>query len=140
MVLHHHEYFDGSGTPKPCGRKNPARSAYHAIADAYDTITSDRTYKKARKAGDALAELERCANAQFDGAIVEFSFNAARAAQPGHRSGDTHRPAAIPEEPVQDKRYFPSKSTSLMAQSECDRISKRPTALLLVSVLADRAV
>ena len=42
-----------------------------AIADAYDTITSDRTYKKARSAPDALAELERCGNAQFDGSIVE---------------------------------------------------------------------
>ena len=50
-----------------------------AIADAYDTITSDRTYKKARKAGDALAELERCANAQFDGAIVEVFVRTMRA-------------------------------------------------------------
>ena len=73
MVLHHHEYFDGSGYPEAlAGEKIPLGARIIAIADAYDTITSDRTYKKARKAGDALAELERCANAQFDGAIVEI--------------------------------------------------------------------
>src|SRR5438445_11786652 len=64
MVLHHHEYFDGSGYPEAlAGEKIPLGARIIAIADAYDTITSDRTYKKARKAGDALAELERCANA-----------------------------------------------------------------------------
>ncbi|HET9994132.1 MAG TPA: diguanylate cyclase, partial [Candidatus Acidoferrum sp.] len=72
MVLHHHEFFDGSGYPQALsGEQIPLGARIIAIADAYDTITSDRTYKKARNATDALAELERCANAQFDGAIVE---------------------------------------------------------------------
>jgi putative nucleotidyltransferase with HDIG domain len=72
MVLHHHEFFDGSGYPQAlAGEQIPLGARIIAIADAYDTITSDRTYKKARNATDALAELERCANAQFDGAIVE---------------------------------------------------------------------
>jgi len=73
MVLHHHEFFDGSGYPDAMtGEKIPLGARIIAIADAYDTITSDRTYKKARNATDALAELERCANAQFDGALVEL--------------------------------------------------------------------
>jgi len=73
MVLHHHEFFDGSGYPQALSGDNiPLGARIIAIADAYDTITSDRTYKKARSATDALAELERCANAQFDGAIVEL--------------------------------------------------------------------
>jgi len=80
MVLHHHEYFDGSGYPEAlAGEKIPLGARIIAIADAYDTITSDRTYKKARKAGDALAELERCANAQFDGTIVEIFVRTLRA-------------------------------------------------------------
>jgi len=80
MVLHHHEYYDGSGYPDALGgEKIPLGARIIAIADAYDTITSDRTYKKARKAGDALAELERCANAQFDGAIVEVFVRTLRA-------------------------------------------------------------
>jgi diguanylate cyclase (GGDEF)-like protein/putative nucleotidyltransferase with HDIG domain len=80
MVLHHHEYFDGSGYPDAlANEKIPLGARIIAIADAYDTITSDRTYKKARKAADALAELERCANAQFDGAIVEVFVRTLRA-------------------------------------------------------------
>ena len=73
MVLHHHEYFDGSGYPEAlAGEAIPLGARIIAVADAYDTITSDRTYKKARNSTDALAELERCANAQFDGRIVEI--------------------------------------------------------------------
>jgi diguanylate cyclase (GGDEF)-like protein/putative nucleotidyltransferase with HDIG domain len=71
MVLHHHEYFDGSGYPDALnGEQIPLGARIIAVADAFDTITSDRTYKKARAAGEALAELERCSNAQFDGSIV----------------------------------------------------------------------
>jgi diguanylate cyclase (GGDEF)-like protein/putative nucleotidyltransferase with HDIG domain len=80
MVLHHHEFFDGSGYPEALsGEKIPLGARIIAVADAYDTITSDRTYKKARNATDALAELERCANAQFDGAIVKLFVRTMRA-------------------------------------------------------------
>jgi diguanylate cyclase (GGDEF)-like protein/putative nucleotidyltransferase with HDIG domain len=71
MVLHHHEYFDGSGYPEGLsGEQIPLGSRIIAVADAYDTITSDRTYKRARTAEEALSELQRCSNAQFDGKIV----------------------------------------------------------------------
>src|SRR6266446_4534038 len=80
MVLHHHEFFDGSGYPEALtGEGIPLGARIIAVADAYDTITSDRTYKKARNATDALAELERCANAQFDGAIVKLFVHTMRA-------------------------------------------------------------
>ena len=73
MVHHHHEYFDGSGYPHALRAEEiPLGARIIAVADAYDTITSDRTYKKGRTAEDALAELERCANAQFDARIVEI--------------------------------------------------------------------
>ncbi|HEY6127183.1 MAG TPA: diguanylate cyclase [Candidatus Acidoferrum sp.] len=73
MVHHHHEYFDGSGYPHALRGENiPLGARIVAVADAYDTITSDRTYKKGRSAQEALAELERCADAQFDARIVEI--------------------------------------------------------------------
>ena len=73
MVHHHHEYFDGSGYPEALRAEQiPLGARIVAVADAYDTITSDRTYKKGRSAEEALAELERCANAQFDARIVEI--------------------------------------------------------------------
>jgi putative nucleotidyltransferase with HDIG domain len=79
MVLHHHEFFDGTGYPKAVvGEAIPLGARIIAVADAYDTITSDRTYKKARSAAEALAELQRCANAQFDAKIVEAFVRAMR--------------------------------------------------------------
>jgi diguanylate cyclase (GGDEF)-like protein/putative nucleotidyltransferase with HDIG domain len=79
MVLHHHEFFDGSGYPDALsGEQIPLGARIVAVADAYDTITSDRTYKKGRAASDALSELERCSNAQFDKRIVEVFVQAMR--------------------------------------------------------------
>jgi diguanylate cyclase (GGDEF)-like protein/putative nucleotidyltransferase with HDIG domain len=71
MVAHHHEFFDGSGYPDGLsGSQIPLGARIIAIADAYDTITSERTYKKARTPDEALQELERCGNAQFDPELV----------------------------------------------------------------------
>ena len=79
MVRHHHEYFDGSGYPDALiGEKIPQGARIIAVADSYDTITSERSYKKPRTAQEGLAELERCANAQFDGAIVTLFVQAMR--------------------------------------------------------------
>ncbi|MGD0841952.1 MAG: diguanylate cyclase [Candidatus Acidiferrales bacterium] len=73
IVGHHHEYFDGSGYPdNVTGLEIPLGSRIVAIADAYDTITSDRTYKKGRAAEEAMAELERCAGTQFDAKLVRL--------------------------------------------------------------------
>ena len=73
IIAHHHEFFDGSGYPDGwAGSQIPLGARIVAIADAYDTITSDRTYKKARTPDDALAELERCAGTQFDPELVRL--------------------------------------------------------------------
>jgi diguanylate cyclase (GGDEF)-like protein len=72
MVLHHHEFFDGSGYPEALsGKTIPLGARIVTIADSYDTITSDRSYKKGRTAEQALSELERCAGTQFDPELVE---------------------------------------------------------------------
>jgi diguanylate cyclase (GGDEF)-like protein/putative nucleotidyltransferase with HDIG domain len=71
MVAHHHEFFDGSGYPEGlAGDQIPLGARIIAIADAYDTITSERTYKKARTPEEAFQELDRCGNAQFDPDLV----------------------------------------------------------------------
>src|ERR1700731_3376847 len=71
MVAHHHEFFDGSGYPQGlAGNHIPLGARIVAIADAYDTITSERTYKKARTPQEAFQELERCGGAQFDPELV----------------------------------------------------------------------
>jgi diguanylate cyclase (GGDEF)-like protein len=79
MVMHHHEFFDGSGYPDAlAGRNIPLGARIITIADSYDTITSDRSYKKGRTAAEALAEVERCANTQFDPELVAAFVRAMR--------------------------------------------------------------
>ncbi len=71
MVRHHHEMFDGSGYPDGlAGERIPLGARIIAVADAYDTITAERTYKKARPAAAALDEIKRCAGGQFDPEVV----------------------------------------------------------------------
>jgi putative nucleotidyltransferase with HDIG domain len=73
IVAHHHEFFDGSGYPLGLsGGQIPMGARIIAIADAYDTITSERTYKKARAPEEAFQELNRCGNAQFDPDLVRI--------------------------------------------------------------------
>src|ERR1700722_13356599 len=71
MVAHHHEFFDGSGYPEGlAGGQIPRGARIIAIADAYDPITSERAYKKARTPEEAFQELNRGSNAQFDPELV----------------------------------------------------------------------
>ncbi|WP_171167140.1 HD-GYP domain-containing protein [Streptomyces sp. I05A-00742] len=70
-ILHHHERLDGSGYPFGLmGRQIPEAARIVAVADAFDAMTSTRTYSRARPVADALAELRRCAGTQFDPRMV----------------------------------------------------------------------
>ncbi|MFI7355107.1 HD-GYP domain-containing protein [Streptomyces avidinii] len=70
-ILHHHERVDGSGYPYGLtGEQIPVLARVVAVADAFDAMTSTRSYSRARPVPVALAELERCAGAHFDPAMV----------------------------------------------------------------------
>ncbi|MEV7616458.1 HD domain-containing phosphohydrolase [Streptomyces sp. NPDC089799] len=70
-ILHHHERVDGGGYPYGLtGERIPVAARVVAVADAFDAMTSTRSYSRARPVPVALAELERCAGAQFDPEMV----------------------------------------------------------------------
>ncbi|MHC3473664.1 HD-GYP domain-containing protein [Streptomyces sp. 7R007] len=70
-VLHHHERLDGSGYPYGLvGSQIPESARVVAVADAFDAMTSTRSYRRARPVAAALEELQRCAGRQFDPRMV----------------------------------------------------------------------
>jgi putative nucleotidyltransferase with HDIG domain len=70
-ILHHHERLDGSGYPYGLvGAQIPEFARVVAVADAFDAMTSTRSYRRARPVPTALEELERCAGSQFDPGMV----------------------------------------------------------------------
>ncbi|CAM5327632.1 HD-GYP domain-containing protein OS=Streptomyces tendae OX=1932 GN=GUR47_14745 PE=4 SV=1 [Streptomyces tendae] len=78
-VLHHHERLDGSGYPYGlAGDRIPESARVVAVADAFDAMTSTRSYSRARPVAVALEELQRCAGRQFDPRMVRALVHALR--------------------------------------------------------------
>jgi HD-GYP domain-containing protein (c-di-GMP phosphodiesterase class II) len=71
-IMHHHERMDGRGYPMGfAGAEIPEFARIIAVADAFDSMTSTRSYRKARRIGEAIAELRSAAGSQFDPKIVD---------------------------------------------------------------------
>ncbi|NIM92597.1 MAG: response regulator [Anaerolineales bacterium] len=72
MVLHHHERWDGGGYPHGLAGDNiPEEARLLAIADTFDAMTSDRTYRKALDKEMAREEIHNNTGRQFDPRLVE---------------------------------------------------------------------
>jgi len=68
----HHEKWNGSGYPRGlAGDAIPLSARIAAIADVYDALTSDRPYKKAFTADEALAIIYKDSGTHFDPYLVE---------------------------------------------------------------------
>jgi two-component system, cell cycle response regulator len=71
-VRHHHEHWDGSGSPDHLsGEDIPLVARIIAVAEAYDFMQREHPYQFGSSAQFAFAELQRCAGTQFDPAVVQ---------------------------------------------------------------------
>jgi HD-GYP domain-containing protein (c-di-GMP phosphodiesterase class II) len=75
-VLYHHEWYNGKGYPKGLvGDDIPLAGKIVMIADAFDAMTSKRTYREALKVTDAVNEIEKGLGIQFDPEIGSIFIN-----------------------------------------------------------------
>ena len=71
-IMHHHERIDGRGYPMGlAGDEIPEFARVLAVADAFDSMTSTRSYRGARPVDEAIEELRKWAGTQFDPAFVD---------------------------------------------------------------------
>jgi HD-GYP domain-containing protein (c-di-GMP phosphodiesterase class II) len=71
-IMHHHERIDGRGYPMGlAGHEIPEFARVIAVADAFDSMTTTRSYREAKSIEFALGELRKSAGTQFDPVVVE---------------------------------------------------------------------
>ncbi len=71
IVYHHHEKYDGTGYPEQLKGENiPLLARIVAVADSFDAMTSNRSYRSERDLDYAKSEIERCSGTQFDPVVA----------------------------------------------------------------------
>jgi hypothetical protein len=71
MIKHHHEKLDGTGYPSALTTEELSDGVkVLSLADSFDAMTSERSYRNKMDLRGALEELKRCLGTQFDGRIV----------------------------------------------------------------------
>ena len=79
-IMHHHERMDGCGYPMGlAGEEIPEFARIIAVADAFDSMTSGRSYRSQLSTAEAIDELRKCAGSQFDPVMVDAFTAASRA-------------------------------------------------------------
>jgi putative nucleotidyltransferase with HDIG domain len=71
IILAHHDKYDGSGYGPAKGDEIPLEARVLAVADAYDTLTSDRPYRRAVTPFEAKQIVVTSAGTNFDPAVVD---------------------------------------------------------------------
>ena len=97
VVRSSHERVDGKGYPDGlAGDDIPLASRIIFVCDAFDAMTSERSYADPMTDEDALAEIKRGAGTQFDPVAVDRSQPCPREGRRGRAGGPAHGPGASP--------------------------------------------
>jgi putative nucleotidyltransferase with HDIG domain len=88
IILAHHDKFDGTGYHPTEGAEIPIEARIISVADVYDSITSDRPYRKAMSPFEARDVIAKGAGTDFDPLVVEAFLEA-------FRKGDLELPAVV---------------------------------------------
>jgi len=95
-IMHHHERIDGRGYPMGlAGHEIPEFARIIAVADAFDSMTTTRSYREAKSIEFALDELRKGAGTQFDPEVVDAFITAIENAD-----WPVPRPAVEPADPT----------------------------------------
>src|SRR5687768_4748394 len=70
IILAHHDKFDGTGYNPTCGEDIPIEARIIAVADVYDSLTSDRPYRKGLLPAEARDIIIKGSGAEFDPQVV----------------------------------------------------------------------
>ena len=77
FVFEHHEKWDGTGYPRGLrGNEISLEARIIALADAYDAMTNQRSYRGAYNLEEAIVELEQCSGTQFDPKLTRLFVDA----------------------------------------------------------------
>ena len=72
IILAHHERWDGRATRARLHEDEiPLGARIFTVVDTFDSMTSDRPYRKALRTIDALNEILKYSGTQFDPRVVE---------------------------------------------------------------------
>jgi putative nucleotidyltransferase with HDIG domain len=71
IILAHHDKFDGSGYHNTSGEDIPFEARIITVADVYDSLTSDRPYRRAMSPFDAKAILVKGSGTEFDPRVID---------------------------------------------------------------------
>ena len=97
-VLAHHERFDGGGYPHGShGREIPLNGRIVMLADCFDAMISDRTYRKALPVSAADVEIRRFSGTQFDPDLSDAFLSGNRESLMGQLHADDVRRSATAE-------------------------------------------
>jgi putative nucleotidyltransferase with HDIG domain len=88
IILSHHDKFDGSGYTASQGENIPIEARVIMVADVYDSLTSDRPYRKAMAPHEARETIMQGSGKEFDPKVVD-AFLAA------YRKGELEMPAFV---------------------------------------------